>query len=104
MSYMAWWRRCGVEATMPRNANAEVEQVHQARRMLVSGARAGGRRASAVLVALAMVVAMAARSDASSPVKAAPQRGGAGAERVAAPAAGGAPRERGRYFEGEHAH
>src|SRR6266404_3875037 len=102
MSYMAWWRRCGVEATMPRNGNAEVEQVHQARRVLVRGARAGGRRASAVLIALAMVVAMAARSDASSPFKPAPKRGGAGAERVAAPAADAATVERVRYFADEH--
>ena len=87
---------------MPRNANAEVEQVHQARRVLVSGARAGGRRASAVLVALAMVVAMAARSDASSPFKPAPKRGGAGAERVAAAAADAATVERVRYFADEH--
>src|SRR6266404_5348268 len=102
MSYMAWWRRCGVEATMPRNGNAEVEQVHQARRVLVRGARAGGRRASAVLIALAIVVAMAARSDASSPFKPAPKRGGAGAERVAAPAADAATVERVRYFADGH--
>jgi N-acetylmuramoyl-L-alanine amidase len=85
---------------MRRNANAEVEQVHHAR-TLVSSARAQRWRASAVLVALAVLAATASRSAASSPFKPPPKRGAARAAKAAAPAADAATIERVRYVADE---